>query len=68
MRNHKMCEELAKNKVADIAELYVLANRCTRAEEGRKYPGEDADAGSDSEDEDVIAPVKKGRRLTGKQG
>ena len=40
--NRKMREELAMNKVKDVAELYVLADRCARAEEGRKYPGEDA--------------------------
>lgn len=62
MHNHKMREELVMNKVAYVAELYVLANRCARAEEGRKYPGEDADAGSDSKDEDVVAPAKKDRR------
>ena len=49
-RNHKMREELAMNKVKDVAELYVLANRCARAEEGRKYPGEDAGAETDSTD------------------
>lgn len=62
VRNREMREELAMNKVADIAELYVMADRCTRAEEGRKYHGEDADVGSDSEDEDVTAPAKKGQR------
>ena len=29
--NRKMREELAMNKVKDVAELYVLANRCARA-------------------------------------
>ena len=52
VRNRKMCEELVMNKVKDVAELYVLADRCARAEEGRKYPGEDAGAGTDSIDED----------------
>ena len=28
VRNHKMREELAMNKVKDVAELYVLAYRC----------------------------------------
>ena len=36
MHNRKMREELAMNKVKDVAELYVLADRCARAEEGRK--------------------------------
>ena len=29
VRNRKMREELAMNKVKDVAELYVLADRCT---------------------------------------
>ena len=62
VRNHKMHEELAMNKVKDVAELYFLAKRCARAEEGRKYPGEDASAETDSTDEDAVAPAKKGRR------
>ena len=33
VRNRKMREELAMNKVKDVAELYVLADRCARAEE-----------------------------------
>ena len=33
VRNRKMREELAMNKVRDVAELYVLADRCTRADE-----------------------------------
>ena len=57
-----MHEEPAMNKVKDVAELYVLADRCARAEEGRKYPGEDAGAETDSIDEDTTAPTKKGRR------
>ena len=62
VRNRKMREELAMNKVKDVAELYVLADRCARAEEGRKYPGEDAGAETDSRDEDTTALTKKGRR------
>src|SRR4051812_6520965 len=61
VRNRKMREELAMTKVKDVAELYVLADSCARAEEGRKYPGEDAGAETDSTDEDVAAPTKKGR-------
>jgi len=55
------------NKVKDVAELYVLADRCARAEEGRKYPGEDAGVETDSSDEDTAAPVKKGRRRNRKR-
>lgn len=32
VRNRKMRAELALNKVKDVAELYILANRCARAE------------------------------------
>ena len=65
VRNRKMCEELAMNKVKDVAELYVLADRCARAEEGRKYPGEDVE--TDSTDEDTVALTKKGRRRNRKR-
>ena len=49
------------NKVRDVAEVYVLADRCARAEEGRKYPGEDAGAETDSTDDAAVALPKKGR-------
>ena len=55
------------NKVKDVAELYVLADRCARAEERRKYPGEDVDAKTDSTDEDAAAPTKKGQRRNRKR-
>ena len=67
VRNRKMREELAMNKVKDVVELYVLADRCARAEEGRKYPGEDADVETDSTDEDTAAPMKKVRRRNRKR-
>ena len=47
-------------KIRDVSELYALADKCARAEEGRRLPGEDTGAGgSDSED---AAPTRKGRR------
>ena len=47
-------------KIRDVSELYALADKCARAEEGRKLPGENIGAGgSDSED---AAPAKKNRR------
>ena len=67
VRNRKMREELAMNKVKDVAELYVLADRCARAKEGRKYPDEDAGAETDSTEEDTAAPTKKGRRRNRKR-
>ena len=60
VRNRKMREELAMNKVKDVPEIYVIADRCARAEEGRKYPGEDSGAETDSTD-DTATPAKKGR-------
>ena len=62
-----MREELSMNKVRDVVELYVLADICARAEEGRKYPGEDASTGSDSRDEDAVALARKGRRCNRKR-
>ena len=67
MRNRKMRKELAMNKVRDVAELYVLADKCARAEEGRKYPGEDVGVETNSSDEDTAAPAKKGRRRNRKR-
>ena len=61
MHNRKMREELVMNKVADAAELYVLADKCARAEEGRKYPSADAGTKTDSTDENACALAKKGR-------
>jgi hypothetical protein len=56
-----MREELAMNKVRDVAELYTLADKCARAKEGRRLPGEDTGAGVDSEDEGATTK-KKGHR------
>jgi hypothetical protein len=67
VRNCKMCEELAMNKVKSIAELYALADKCARAEEGRKLPGEAVGAGAESEDEDVATPPRKNRRQNKKR-
>ena len=67
VRNRKMREELAMNKVKDVAELYVLDDRCARAEEGRKYPGEDASAETDSTNEDTATPTKKDRHRNKKR-
>src|SRR4051812_26359689 len=67
VRNRKMCEELAMNKVKDVAELYVLADKCAWAEEGRKYPGKDAGVETDSSEDDTAAPAKKGRHRNRKR-
>ena len=60
MRNRRMREEMAMCKIRDVSELYALADKCARAEEGRRLPGENVGAGgSDSED---AAPARKNRR------
>ena len=52
-------------KIRDVSELYALADKCARAEEGRRLPGENTGAGgSDSED---AAPAKKNRRRNRKK-
>jgi hypothetical protein len=67
VHNRKMREELAMNKVREIAELYALADKCARAEEGRRLPSENAGAEADSEDEDAATPARKGRRRNRKR-
>jgi hypothetical protein len=62
-----MREELAMNKVRDVAELYALANKCAQAEEGRRLPREDASAGAESEDEGATTSKRKGRRRNQKR-
>ena len=55
-----MREEMAMCKIRDVSELYALADKSARAEEMRKLPGENTEAGgSDSEE---VAPAKKNRR------
>ena len=47
-------------KIRDVSELYALADKCARAEEGRRLPGENVGAGGfDSED---VALARKNRR------
>ena len=51
---------MAMCKIRDVSELYALADKCARAEEGRRLPGENVGAGgSDSED---ATPPRKNRR------
>ena len=62
-----MREELVMNKVKDVVELYALADKCARAEEGRRLPGENVTAGGDSDSEGGPAPAKKGKRRNNKK-
>src|SRR3954463_10208337 len=65
VRNRRMREEMTMCKIKDVSELYVLADKCARAEEGRKLPGENTGAGeSDSED---TAPARKNRRRSNRK-
>src|SRR4051812_408824 len=60
-----MREEMAMCKIKDVSELYALADKCARAEEGRKLPGENTGAGeSDSED---TASARKNRRWSNRK-
>ena len=47
-------------KIRDVSELYALADKCARAEEGRKLPGENIEAGGFDTEE--VAPARKNRR------
>jgi hypothetical protein len=50
-----------------VNELYMLADKCTQGEEGRRLPGEDAGTKVDSEDDDAASPKKKGRKRNRKR-
>ena len=65
VRNRRMREEMAMCKIRDVSELYALADKCARAEEGRRLLGENIGAGgSDSED---AAPAGKNWRRNNKR-
>ena len=55
VRNPKMREKLSIHRVESARKLCELADRCARAEEGVKFPGED-------EPEDKAAPIKNKKR------
>ena len=65
VRNRRMRGEMAMRKVKDVSELYAMADKCARAEEGRKLPGESAGAGGSNSDDS--APAKKNRRRNNKK-
>src|SRR3954467_6228622 len=60
-----MREEMAMCKIKEVSELYALADKCARAEEGRKLPGESV--GEGESDSDGTAPARRGRRRNGKK-
>ena len=55
-------EEMAMCKIRDVSELYALADKCARAEEGRKLHGEEDCTNIDSEDDDEYQPVRRRAR------
>jgi hypothetical protein len=67
VRNRKMQEKMNVRLPKTNNELYTLADKCARAEEGRRLPGEDAGAEVDSEDDDAATPKKKGRKRNRKR-
>src|SRR3954464_3620573 len=60
-----MREEMAMSNIKEVSELYALADKCARAEEGRKLPGESV--GEGESDSEGTAPARKGRRRNGKK-
>ena len=63
-----MWEEMATNKVMDVAEHYALADKCARVEEGRRLPREDTGIEVDPEDDDAATtPKKEGRKRNRKR-
>ena len=66
VRNRRMREEMAMCKIRDVGELYALADKCARAEEGRKLPGENTGAGG-SDSEETASARKTGGGTTGRR-
>ena len=54
----RMREKLSNHQVESTCELWELADRCARAEEGAKFPGDD-------DPEDETAPSKNKKRTPG---
>jgi hypothetical protein len=70
VRNRRMRSKMNIVKVRTMNELYTLADKCARAEEGRRLPGEDAGTDVDSEDDDAddaSTPQKKSQKRNQKR-
>ena len=50
-----------------VKELYTLADKCARMEEGRKLPGEEDFIDIDSEDDDESTSQKKAKKRSKKR-
>ena len=61
VHNQKMREKMNVKLPKNVNELYTLADKCACAEEGRRLPGEDANAEVDSEDDSATTPKRKGQ-------
>jgi hypothetical protein len=61
-----MREKMNVKLPRDVSELYTLADKCARAEEGQRLPREDASREVDSEDDDAATPKGKGRKRKGR--
>jgi hypothetical protein len=59
----KMNIKLPRN----VSELYTLADKCARAQEGRRLHGEDAGGEVDSKDDDTASPKRKSQRRNKKR-
>ena len=55
-------------KISDVSELYALADKCARAEEGRKLPGENTGTGGSDSEETVPARKNQQRNNRKKRG
>ena len=58
VRNTRMSEKLSTRRVETARELWELADRCARIEEGVRVPGQD-------EPEDKVCPAKNKKRDPG---
>lgn len=68
VRNHGMRAKMNVWLPKAISKLYTLADKCARAKEGRRLPGEEAGVEVNSEDDDdPAAPSKKNRKHNKKQ-
>jgi hypothetical protein len=62
-----MWEKMNVKLPRNINKLYTLADKCARAKEGRRLPGEDAGREVDSEDDSTATPKGKGWKCNRKR-
>ena len=59
VRNRRMRAKMNVRLPKTVNKLYTLADKCARAEEGRRLPGEEVGVEVDSEDDDDAATPRK---------